>query len=119
MDAKKILIVEDDMDFANVVGTRLAQAGYTTCMAKDGEEALGKLELEKPDLILLDIIMPKMNGYIFIKKMREIYSTPVIVLTAKEKMKDLFDMEEIKDYILKPFEDDDLLLRIKRGLGEK
>lgn len=113
---EKILIVEDDMDFANMLGVRLTRAGYTTCHAKDGEEALGKLEIEKPDLVLLDIIMPKMNGYIFIKEMRKKYSTPVIVLTAKEKMKDLFKMEDIKDYIVKPFDDDDLLLRIKRAL---
>lgn len=114
--SKKILIVEDDMDFANLVGTRLTQAGYATCAAKDGGEALKKIETEKPDLILLDIIMPGMDGYSFLKEMKNRYSVPVIVLTGKKYMKELFKTEGVSDYIVKPFEDEDLLLRISRVL---
>lgn len=114
--SEKILIVEDDIDFANLVSELLTRAGYTTTMAKNGKEAQDKIDIEKPDLILLDIIMPGMDGYTFLKEMKNKYSIPVIVLTGKKYMKELFKTEGVSDYIVKPFEDEDLLLRIRRVL---
>ena len=81
------------------------------------EEALKKLELESPDLILLDVVMPKVNGYAFLFEMKKIDQkgqTPVIVLTCKDEMKDLFKVEGVKEYIVKPFVNQDLLKMIRK-----
>ena len=119
MNKKKILIVDDEPEFVNLVRLRLEANGYEVIDASNGEEGLKKAEEERPDIILLDIMMPKKDGYTLMRelKYKEITkSIPIIALTGKPKMKDLFEIEGIKDYIVKPFEDEDLLLRIKRAL---
>lgn len=115
--AKNILIIEDEEDLASLLKERLARNGYSVDIAFNGEEALKKLEKPLPDLILLDIVLPVMDGYTFLKEMKKKYSIPVIVLTARGGMKDLFSIEGIKDYIVKPFEPEDLLLKIKSAIG--
>lgn len=119
MAKKKILIVDDEADFVLLLKIRLKANGYDTISAANGEEGIDKAIKEKPDLILLDIMMPKKDGYTMLQELRgneEAASIPVIVVTAKPYMRDLFSIEGIKDYLVKPFEDDDLLLRIKRTL---
>ena len=69
--SKKILIVDDEEDFLNAIAIRLNHAGYETSVAKDGEEAYASLKKEKPDLILLDVQMPKMDGLEFIRKLKK------------------------------------------------
>ena len=79
------------------------------------------LQEEKPDVILLDIMMPKKDGYTLMRELKykeKTNSIPVIVLSAKPGMRDLFGMEGVNDYIVKPFEDKDLLSRIKKALKE-
>ncbi len=117
---KKILIVDDEPDFVLLLKTRLRGNGYEVITASNGEEGAAKANADKPDLILLDIMMPKKDGYTMLQELKaneKTTSIPVIVVTAKPYMRDLFGIEGIKDYIVKPFEDDDLLLRIKRTLG--
>lgn len=85
--------------------------------AADGLEGLKKVKAEKPDLILLDILMPRMDGFTFLLELRKdekAHNIPVIVLTAKEMMQDLFKMEGISDYLVKPFEAEDLLARVQK-----
>lgn len=115
MDKKKILIVDDEPELVEMLRMRLEASDYEVVSANDGEEGLQKTKSEKPDLVVLDIMMPKKDGYTFVKEMKTDKTTkhiPVIVLTAKTKMQDLFEMEGVKDYVVKPFESKELLAKI-------
>ena len=117
MSKKKILVIDDELELVDMLKIRLEANNYEVVTAGDGEEGMAKAKSEKPDLIILDIMMPKKDGYTFIKEMRAeqgIKSTPVVILTAKAKMKDLFAIEGAKDYIVKPFEATELLEKIAR-----
>ncbi|MFH1768401.1 MAG: response regulator [Candidatus Omnitrophota bacterium] len=119
MAKKKILLIDDEPQLVNVVKTRLEDKNYHVITAFDGEEGLRKVKEELPDLIVVDIIMPNMDGYTFVKELRADSQTkqiPVIVLTGRDKMKDLFEIEGIKDYVVKPFEGDKLLEKIEKYL---
>lgn len=121
MDKKKVLVIDDEPDFLEMIKIRLEANGYEVIDAYDGEEGLKKAEGENPDIILLDIMMPKKDGYTLLRELKHKKATksiPIIVLTAKPGMRDLFGMEGINDYIVKPFEDEELLLRIKKALKE-
>ncbi len=119
--SKKILVIDDEPDIVKVVTARLQSAGYQTAVAFNGLEGLEKLKIEKPDLIILDVIMPQMDGYTFVKEIKSKHETkniPIIMLSAKDKMKDLFAIEGVKDYIVKPFESEELLWRVSKSLNE-
>lgn len=120
MTEKKILVIDDEPELVKMVKMRLEANNYEVITALDGQEGLEKTRSEKPDLILLDILMPNKDGYTFVKEVKvdeSIKHIPIIVLTAKPGMKDLFGIEGIKDYIVKPFEDKELLEKIKKRLG--
>ena len=122
MPKKKILVIDDEVDFVKLVRLRLESNGYEVAIASDGEEGLAKVSQEKPDMILLDIMMPKKDGYTMLHELKskeETGSIPIIIITARAYMKDLFGIEGVADYIVKPFDDADLLLRIKRVLAAK
>ena len=115
--AKKILIADDDKGFVKLLGAFLKKQGYEIVVAYDGAEALQKMEKTSPDLVLLDIVMPNVNGYAFVlevKRLKEASRVPIIVLTCKEKLEDIFKIEGVKEYIVKPFEHNDLLEKIKK-----
>ncbi len=124
---KKILIAEDSGTTRKVISIRLAEAGYEAIEAKDGLDALSKLNEEKPDLILLDIVLPKMDGYKtlkIIKENSEFRDIPVIVLTVKDSIMSKLKgkMAGITEYMTKPFELDNLVETIEKHLtaaGEK
>lgn len=80
--AKTILIVEDDQFLSDILKQQLTEAGFTALHAKDGEDGLAQFQKEKPDLIILDLILPRMNGFDFLETVREKAKTlPVIVLS--------------------------------------
>ena len=118
MRKKKILIIEDEPDQIMVLKERLEANGYDSVSALDGNEGLMKILLEKPDLILLDIIMPGMDGYEVCNRIRQAPGTkniPVIVISAagaKELEKNCFAVGA-NECIRKPYEAADLLLKIK------
>jgi len=121
MSKKKILVIDDEPDFVNLIRVRLEANGYEVIEAYEGEEGLKKAKAENPDVILLDIMMPKNDGYTLMRALKNKETTesiPIIVLTAKPGMRDLLVMEGVDDYIVKPFEDEELLLRIKKALKE-
>lgn len=123
MAKKIVLVVDDETEIVSVLVKRLTVAGYEVITAKDGMEALEKVSKLKPDLVLLDIIMPKMDGYEVCRLLKfdeRSRSVPIIMLTAKtqEVDKDAGRKVRADDYITKPFEIDDLLGRIKKLLGE-
>lgn len=118
----KILIVDDEPDFTQLLKKRLEKNGYQVSIAVNGNEGLIKIKDERPDLILLDILMPGKDGYTMLQEMKgdeRISKTPVIIVTARPYMQDLFGVEGIHDYLVKPVDDNDLLLRVKLALKRK
>lgn len=117
--SKKILVVDDDPTLVKVVQPFLESQDFTITIAHDGEEAIEVIKKKIPDLIVLDVQMPKMNGYTFIFELKKIPNTnniPIIVLTAKEGMAEIFKIEGVKEYIIKPFKPEVLLAAINKAL---
>ena len=122
--ARKVLIVEDESNIAELVNLYLKKEGYETMVAGDGGKALELYRLFQPDLVLLDIMLPVMDGWAVCAKIRETDSTPIIMLTAKGETIDKVAGLEMgaDDYIVKPFEMKELLARVHavlRRLGDE
>ena len=115
---KKILIVEDEKKIAQVVQVNLMMAGYLCEVAGDGEEGLQKALTGDFDLILLDLMLPKRDGFSVCREVRKTMDTPIIMLTAKEEAEDKIMGLEIgaDDYVTKPFSIKVLLARIKANI---
>ncbi len=112
---KKVLIVEDEKNIVDILRFNLQRAGYDTCEAYDGEDGLAKAVGENPDLILLDVMLPKMIGFDVCKTLRaQGNNVPVIILTAREEEADKVLGLEIgaDDYITKPFSMRELIARV-------
>jgi len=121
VDKKRVLVVDDDQDLLKMMKMRLEAEGYEFMSASDGLEMLNFLKKKKPDVILLDIMLPGMDGYSSLREMRkddEFKDIPVIILSAKEKKKvgDLFKLEGVSFFVEKPFETQDLLQKIRSVL---
>lgn len=104
MAAKKILIIDDDEDYTKMLGFQLEAKDYEIVISHDGEEGFQKALTEKPDLILLDIRMPAMDGFTFVRRLKTneaIQKIPVAILTGYEAMRDLFRFEGIAGYFVK------------------
>lgn len=116
-DSKTILIADDEQELALAIKIRLESKGYHVMMVSDGKAALEMVQQQRPDLVLLDVMMPVMDGYSTVRELNTKFGrgkVPVIILTARDRMKDLFELEGIEDYVVKPFDHEDLLLRIER-----
>lgn len=123
--AYKILVVDDEKDLAGMIKKRLKTAGYDVITAFDGQEGLKKIKEEKPDLIILDILMPQMDGVTMassLKKDPDIKDTPIIFLTC------LVENEEVKErhhliggglFLAKPFDAKELLSMIEKVLKKQ
>ena len=111
---KKVLIVEDDGNIAELLHLYLEKEGFETQVAKDGGKGVEFFRSFQPDLVLLDIMLPIMDGWTVLKKIRETSKTPVIMLTAKGETEDKVTGLEggADDYIVKPFEMKEVLARI-------
>ncbi|MBI4343928.1 MAG: response regulator [Candidatus Omnitrophica bacterium] len=115
--AKKILVADDEQQLALAIKIRLQSKGYDVVTAKDGKEAVELALQQRPDLVILDVVMPVMDGYSCLRELNTRFGRgkiPVIILTARDRMKDLFELEGIEDYVVKPFDHEDLLVRIER-----
>lgn len=116
---KKILIIEDNANTRTTLADILIENGYNVAEAADGKEGMEKVKEENPDLILLDIVIPKIDGYEFLKTIKSDELTkdiPVIIVTGKPKMEGLFVPEGIADYVTKPIDHKKLLEKIKNIL---
>ena len=115
---KKILIVDDEKAIVDILNHNLRKDGYSTLQAYDGEEALNVFKKEKPDLVLLDVMLPKMDGFSVCKTIRQTDNTPIIMVTAKEDVVDKVIGLELgaDDYITKPFSVREVMARIKANL---
>ena len=119
---KKILVVDDEEQLALAVKIRLQSRGFEVLTCGDGKQALALIETEHPDLVILDVLMPVMDGYSCLREINSRFGRnklPIIILTARDRMKDLFDLEGIEDYIIKPFDHEDLITRIDRTLKRR
>ena len=118
MNMQSILIVEDEVDIANLISFNLERAGYSVDMAHDGNEGLQRILKEQPDLVILDLMLPSMDGYQVLKEMQRdtrTHSIPVLMLTAKGQTEDRIKGLEsgADDYLTKPFSPKELLLRVQ------
>ena len=111
---KRILVIDDEDDIRLFVGTRLQRAGYETLEASDGFEGLRSFYSGRPDLVVLDIAMPVMDGWQVLERIREVSSVPVLMLTAaaqeRDKIRGLTGGAD--DYVTKPFSGDEFLARV-------
>lgn len=116
--AKTILVVDDEMRLVSVVEAYLEQEGYKVVKASNGREALFAARQEKPDLIILDIMMPEMDGFEFMRLHRKERETPIILLTAKVEDDDKVIGLELgaDDYLTKPFRPRELIARVRAVL---
>jgi len=116
--AYKILVVDDEKDIVETFKKRLSQEGYDVVVAFSGEEALTKVKKDNPDIILLDLILPGMNGYDVLKEIRQKYKDkwrPVIIISAKtelESVKKCYDLEA-DHYLTKPCSMENVLRGIR------
>ena len=130
--AKKILAVDDEKHIVRLVQVNLERQGYEVVTASDGKEALQKVEEERPDLVVLDVMMPYMDGFEVLQNLRRNPATreiPVIMLTAKAQDADVFKgwQSGVDCYLTKPFNPKELISFVKRifssldgtGPGEK
>ena len=118
----KILLAEDEIDLNNVVTRYLKKNGYSVDSVLDGEEALDYLEYSEYDLVILDIMMPKVNGFEVIKKLRDKGNhTSVLMLTARDSADDKVKGLDLgaDDYIVKPFDFNELMARIRAVVRRK
>ena len=115
---KLILVIEDEAPIVEILKFNLAKSGYRVLAAFDGEEGYRLALSEKPDLILLDVMLPKMDGFEVCKKIREKHSTPIIMLTARDEEVDKVLGLELgaDDYCTKPFSVRELMARVKANI---
>jgi DNA-binding response OmpR family regulator len=119
-----VLAADDDEDILELISFRLERSGYTVLQARDGQEALEMARRSRPDLAVLDVMMPKIDGFELTRRLREDESTtrmPIILLTAKTQECDVeqgFDAGA-DDYIRKPFSPQELRSRVQAILGRR
>ncbi|MBR6252364.1 MAG: response regulator transcription factor [Clostridia bacterium] len=116
--SKKILIVDDEKNIVDILNHNLIKEGYTTCQAYDGEQAVDVAKAENPDLILLDVMLPKKDGFTACKEIRQVSNVPILMVTAKEDVVDKIIGLELgaDDYITKPFSVREVMARVKANL---
>jgi two-component system phosphate regulon response regulator PhoB len=117
-EMEHILIVEDEIDIANLVAFNLERSGFKVTTAADGREGLEKVLQERPTLVILDLMLPGMDGYQVLKEMQRdsrSHAIPVLMLTAKGQIDDRIKGLELgaDDYLIKPFSPKELILRVK------
>ena len=120
-DRKRILLVDDDREIIESMRVALTAAGYEVLLARDGNQGLAMTERENPDLVILDMMMPKRSGFLVLEKLRRTRPVPlrIIMVTANEgsRHKAYAETLGVDDYIRKPFAIDRLLASVERLLA--
>jgi DNA-binding response OmpR family regulator len=113
-----ILIVDDDLQLLQLVALNLELEGYAVLLAGDGQQALTQIETHAPDLVLLDVMMPRMNGFAVCHRVREFSTVPIIIITAQGRNQDKVRGLDLgaDDYLTKPLDMDELLARVRAVL---
>jgi DNA-binding response OmpR family regulator len=120
----RILVADDDLDTVEILRIKLEGAGYEVVAARDGQECIGKCQETSPDLLILDVMMPKVSGFKVAKLFKSdatLEKMPIIILTARTQDSDRRLALEIEadEYITKPFDPDGVLNTVKRLLGKR
>lgn len=118
MNAEKILVVDDDLNICELLRLYLTKEGYDVVIANDGMSAVTTFQEESPSLVLLDIMLPKLDGWQVCREIRKFSETPIIMLTAKGEVFDRVLGLELgaDDYVVKPFDTKEIVARIKAVL---
>ena len=118
MNAEKILVVDDDLNICELLRLYLTKEGYNVVIANDGVSAVTMFQEESPNLVLLDIMLPKLDGWQVCREIRKFSETPIIMLTAKGEVFDRVLGLELgaDDYVVKPFDTKEIVARIKAVL---
>lgn len=120
-DTKRILLVDDDTEIVDAMQYTLEAKGYTVLVARDGNQGLAMAEREDPDLVILDMMMPKRSGFLVLEKLRRTRPVPtrIIMITANEgsRHKAYAEMLGVDDYLRKPFAMGRLVASVERLLG--
>jgi DNA-binding response OmpR family regulator len=124
MNAKTILVVEDEASIAEVVSLYLRRAGYNVLMASDGRQAMNMFDHQQPDFVILDLMLPEVDGLSLTRWLRERSDLPIIMLTARREEIDRITGLEMgaDDYVIKPFSPQELVSRVRavmRRLGRE
>ena len=123
MASRKILLVDDSETVLQMEQMILAKSSYELILARDGEEGVAKALATQPDLILMDVVMPKMNGFEAMKQLREnaqTRSVPIVMVTSKAEAESMETGYQTgcSDYIIKPIDQLELVTKVKNLLGE-
>ena len=123
MASRKILLVDDSETVLQMEQMILAKSSYELILARDGEEGVAKALATQPDLILMDVVMPKMNGFEAMKQLREnaqTRSVPIVMVTSKAEAESMEAgyQNGCSDYIIKPIDQHELMMKVKNLLGE-
>ena len=123
MASRKILLVDDSETVLQMEQMILAKSSYELILARDGEEGVAKALATQPDLILMDVVMPKMNGFEAVKQLREnakTRSVPIVMVTSKAEAESMETGYQTgcSDYIIKPIDQLELVTKVKNLLGE-
>ena len=115
---QRILLADDESSIRRILETRLKMAGYDVYTAQDGEEAVASFNKNNPDLVVLDVMMPKMDGYGVTREIRRTSDVPIIILTALGDVSERITGLELgaDDYVIKPFSPKELEARVKAVL---
>lgn len=118
MNPEKILVVDDDLNICELLRLYLTKEGYNVVIANDGQSAVSTFQEESPSLVLLDIMLPKLDGWQVCREIRKFSETPIIMLTAKGEVFDRVLGLELgaDDYVVKPFDTKEIVARIKAVL---
>ncbi len=118
MSTGKIMVVDDDKNICELLRLYLEKEGYTVALAYDGQEAVDKFPAENPDLMILDVMMPKLDGWQVCREIRKTSNCPIIMLTAKGETFDKVLGLELgaDDYVVKPFDTKEIVARVKAVL---
>lgn len=121
--AKTILVAEDEADILKIIIFRLKKAGYNVVTAANGKEALEILSRSKPDLLILDLVMPVVDGYEVCKAVKEgqkLRDIPILLITASVTSNMIDKIRDVKadDYLAKPFETEELLKKVEKLAGK-
>ncbi len=118
MSIGKVLVADDDKNICELLRLYLEKEGYTVVIANDGEEAVTRFALESPDIVLLDVMMPKLDGWQVCRELRKRSDCPIIMITAKGETFDKVLGLELgsDDYVVKPFDTKEIIARIKAVL---
>jgi two-component system, OmpR family, response regulator len=111
----KVLLVEDEEDLVHVIAVALRESGFAVDVSQDGEEGLAKAQLGDYDAIVLDIMLPRLDGWTVLSRLRQTKSTPVLLLTARDAVADRVEGLNLgaDDYLTKPFDLEELIARLR------